>query len=230
MDTSTDLLNDQPSADEDFGSRAAVFSEPPITLSDLPPITDANVFDDEDTPDRLKAIIHHMRKLAGRHELSMMLEFLPLPEGGKRFVVTFPEGGEIAVCRLFAKEVRREGFEDAAVCARLIAAQEQVRRAKETVDSIESTAAMLGALTGDIIESFNRLYDTLQSKYVVDKTDLIEEIHEQLQHPSLRPLLDFVESCRLDRELRAVQKRMDALYEDRVWKAGEEGVKVDDHE
>ena len=226
MDTITNQLNDQPSADEDFGSRAAVFSEPPITLSDLPPITDVYVFDDQDTPDRLKAIITHMRKLAGRRELSMVLEFLPLPDGGKRFVVTFPEGDEIAVCRLFAKEVRREGFEDAAVCARLDAAQGQVRRAKETVDSIESTAARLGALTGDIIESLNKLHKAHQIGDFEGKRDLIDAIHEQLQHPSLRPLLDFVESCRLDRELRAVQQQMDALYEDRVRKAKEEGVDV----
>lgn len=226
MDTRTESLDGEVDDGEEFGSRSAVFAEPPTTLSDLPPIVDPELFEDEETPERLKAIIRHMRKLAGRRELSAMLEFVPMPNGGKRFVVTFPEGDELAICRVFAQEVRREGVEDPAVCARLNAAHEQVQRAKRTVDAVECTAAVCGDLAGDIIDVFNKLYMAHQDGDVVGVWDLVEQVHERLENQALIPFFDFLESCQAERVLRDAQKRMDALREDRLRKAKEEGVEV----
>ena len=214
--------------EEPFGSLSPIFAEPPITLSDLPTIPAVEPFEDEQSPERLKAIIRHMRKLSGRHEQSAVLEFVPRADGGKQFIVTFPEGDERAICRVFAQEVRREGVEDPAVCARLDAAYKRVQHAKRTVDAVEFTAATCGALAGDIIEAFTKLYEANQNGDALEAWNLVKRIHEQLEKPSLRPFLDFVESCRAERDMRTAQARMDALCVDRMHKAKEEGVDVEE--
>lgn len=192
------------------GSLATVFNEPKVMLDELSPIPDVELFEDEQTPERLKAIIRHMRRLAGRREMSALFEFVPLPDGGKRFVVTFPEGDERALCHIVAEEVRRAGVEDPAVVGRLNAAYEQVKRAKAVVDAAGYTAFRVGALAGDIIEAFDKLQDADEEAV----QDLVEDIRKKLASPPLRPFLQFVDVCRAERTKQMAEEQIQQIRED----------------
>jgi len=182
-------------SEEELGSSAPVFSEPKPTFDDLSPISDIEIFEDVDTPERLKTIIRHMRKLAGRNELSILYELVPTPNG-KRLVITFPEKDEATFVRALAEDLRREGVEDPAVCARLNKAHEQVQRAHAVVLAVETSAGACGALAGDMIEAINGIHVAYQNGHEHTARELVEQIHNQLTSPKHRAFVQFAEQCR----------------------------------
>jgi hypothetical protein len=203
------------SSNDTKDSAANVFDEPKITLDGLSPVPDVELHEDE-TTERLKAIILHMRKLAGRRETSGLFEFSPKDDGGGgvRFIATFPEGDELAMCRMMATEMRRQGFEDPTIHAKLDAAYDQVRRAQKAVDAVESMAAACGALAGDIFEAFDKFYAANEDGDVATAVDVVEQVRERLNSPPFLPFRQFVEACRADRAMHEARRQMDQLRDE----------------
>jgi hypothetical protein len=182
------------------GTHAAVFAEPVVTLEDLPPIGDVELFEDENTPERLKAIIRHMRKIAGRRELSALIEYVPTTGGGQRFVATFPEGDEQAMCRLFAEEGRRADFHDTKVIERLKAAADQVKRAEMACEHLEHTTITCVALAGDIVEAFEQIGKAIEDDEDYDRAmDIINDVRAQLANPNMGSFRSFINVCMAER-------------------------------
>jgi hypothetical protein len=208
------------SADNDKtkASSEAVFDEPKITLDPPAPVQDIELFEDEHTPDRLKAIIRHMRKLTGRRELSGLFEFCPRDGGGVRFIATFPEGDELAMCRMMANEMRRQGFEDPTIHTKLDEAYDQVRRAQKAVNNVESTAVVCAAITGDILEAFDKFYEAYEAGDIDGAMGIVQKVRDQIHAPSFLLFRNFIEACRADRAKHQAEQDMERLRKEQSGK------------